>query len=355
MPMALRGTPMITAYMGYTSNQPPMLKASTDSRTDDPSKTPKRVTNWAAIAGRWTFDGDSCLFTGPTSQESNPANAVAPVGIALGAPTFRDGIVRTRVTLSRNSKTTAGILLGFASTKAPHIIVQIGAYDRAYAVTEYRPDVGFFALDSAGSIENIEPEVEHELSVKLQGQNLSLTVDSVNVLNVLLRQPLSAQGLGLFVWGDAKVVFRETEIQDSSPKVFVIMPFAEPFDTLYRDVIEPVAHDQLGFEILRVDEIQAPGIIIEDIQRQITSCHAVVAEISTRNPNVFYELGYAHALNKPAILLVRREDSGDIPFDLKPYRAIYYDDSIGGKKSVMRNLSAHLEAIKRGVLKEILV
>jgi hypothetical protein len=50
--------------------------------------------------------------------------------------------------------------------------------------------------------------------------------------------------------------------------------------------------------------------------------------------------------------LVRRQDSADVPFDVKAYRAIYYDDSIGGKKVVERNLRAHLEAVKRGVISE---
>lgn len=143
--------------------------------------------------------------------------------------------------------------------------------------------------------------------------------------------------------------FYGTAVETSRPRVFVMMPFSEPFDTLYKEVIKPVAEDQLGFEIVRVDEIAAPGIILDDIQRQIAGSHAVVAEISTRNPNVFYELGYAHALGKPAILLVRRQDSAEVPFDIKGYRAIHYDDSIGGKRIVEKNLRAHLEAVKRGV------
>jgi hypothetical protein len=83
----------------------------------------------------------------------------------------------------------------------------------------------------------------------------------------------------------------------------------------------------------------------QDIQRQIESTHAVVAEISTHNPNVFYELGYAHALRKPAVLLWRKLEGQDIPFDIRGYRAIFCDDTIGGKKNVERNLSQHLRAI----------
>lgn len=323
-----------------------MAKRSKRSTAKSNGASPAtQITQWAAITGRWSFESGTAVFKGPEQ-----AGTTQPIGLALGAPPFRDGQVRTRIKIARNSKTTAGIAVGFTSLNAPHILVQVGAYDRAYAITEFNPGFGFAALASAGLLTNVDPAVEHDLTVDLQGQNLSMTVDAVNVLNVLLRQPLEGRGVGLFAWGDAEIVFRETELHQTRPRVFVIMPFAEPFDTLYCDVIKPVAQDQLGFEIVRIDEIQAPGMILEDIQQRIASSHAVVAEISARNPNVFYELGYAHALEKPAILLVRRQDSGEVPFDIKPYRAIHYDDSIGGKKVVERNLRAHLEAIRRGVV-----
>jgi hypothetical protein len=79
--------------------------------------------------------------------------------------------------------------------------------------------------------------------------------------------------------------------------------------------------------------------------RLAEQAHAVVAEISTPNPNVFYELGYAHALRKPAILLFRRQEGEAMPFDVSGYRAIFYDDTIGGKKGVERSLEQHLKAI----------
>jgi hypothetical protein len=326
-----------------------MAKTKKKKRSEkSDTSVPQRVDRWAALTGRWVFSVDRAKYRGPDERTVS-----IPLGLAIGAPTFRDGSLRTRLKLSQANGTTGGLVVGYTAITAPYVAIQIGAYDKAYAVSEYRPDVGWVALASAGLLENIDINVAHDLMVRLQGQSLSMSVDGVNVLNVLLRQPLEGQGMGLFAWGNAEISFEETFVEAIKPTVFVIMPFAEPFDTLYRDVIKPVAEDQLGFEILRVDEIQAPGIILEDIQRKIASSHAVIAEISTKNPNVFYELGYAHALQKPAILLVRRQDSADVPFDVKAYRAIYYDDSIGGKKVVERNLRAHLEAVKRGVISEV--
>lgn len=72
------------------------------------------------------------------------------------------------------------------------------------------------------------------------------------------------------------------------------MQFGQPFDTLYQEVIFPQAN-ALGLNVLRMDELAGPGIIFEDIKRQITEAKIVIAEITAPHQNVFYELGYACA------------------------------------------------------------
>ena len=239
------------------------------------------------------------------------------------------------------------MVFGYQSPNSSYWVAQLGAYERAYAISEYRPGHGWSPIAAAGSLGNLDIEKEHELIVEVNGQSVRLSVDDVDVLDVVLPQPIDGTGAGLFAWDDEGIDFTQTTVTGVAPRIFVIMPFSEPFDTLYRDVIYPVAKEQLGFEIIRVDEIPGPGIILDDIQQQIERAHVVVAEISTRNANVFYELGYAHALKKPAILLVRREDSEQMPFDIRGYRAIFYDDTIGGKQAVERHLHQHLSAIQK--------
>jgi hypothetical protein len=314
--------------------------ATTESAS--PSSLPQgplSIDKWAAISGRWQFSGTRVKYLGP-----DESSARVPLGIALGSIRFRDGRVSTRVKLSRGEHTTAGILFGFQSLNASYVVAQIGAFNKAYAISEYRPGYGWLSHGDAGSLSNIDVSSEHQLDVEVNGQSIRMTVDDVDVLSVVLNRPIDGTGMGLYAWGDAEIDFTETIVQGVAPRIFVIMPFTEPFDSLYHDVIFPVA-DKLGFEIIRVDEIPGPGIILDDIQTQIEQAHAVVAEISTHNPNVFYELGYAHALRKPAVLLVRRDEGGKMPFDVRGYRAIFYDDSIGGKKSVERTLEQHLRAI----------
>ncbi len=105
------------------------------------------------------------------------------------------------------------------------------------------------------------------------------------------------------------------------PFVFVLMPFDHAFDDVYQLGIK-VACERAGAYAERVDEQIFEGSILQRIYNQISKADVVVADMSGRNPNVFYESGYAHALGKPVILLTQNTD--DIPFDLKHYPHIVY-------------------------------
>jgi nucleoside 2-deoxyribosyltransferase len=142
--------------------------------------------------------------------------------------------------------------------------------------------------------------------------------------------------------GSHEVAFTEFAVESALPRAFVAMHWAEPYDTFYREVIQNQA-ETAGYKVVRMDEQAGPGVIFQDIQREIEQAEIVIAEITPANPNVFYELGYAHALGKPTILLARRE--AKLPFDIQSFRVVFYNDTIGGKAEVERNLKKHLEAI----------
>jgi nucleoside 2-deoxyribosyltransferase len=96
------------------------------------------------------------------------------------------------------------------------------------------------------------------------------------------------------------------------------MQFGAPYDALYQEVIQPVSH-RAGFKALRADDVYRPGVILQDIIRGIIESDVIVADITPTIPNVFYELGYAHALQKPTILLANRQIE-KLPFDVSGYR-----------------------------------
>jgi nucleoside 2-deoxyribosyltransferase len=76
--------------------------------------------------------------------------------------------------------------------------------------------------------------------------------------------------------------------------------------------------EEAGLVCVRGDEIYTRQAVIQDIWHSIRKARLVVAELSGRNPNVMYEIGLAHAIGKPIILLNRDEEDG--PFDLRTLR-----------------------------------
>jgi len=167
-------------------------------------------------------------------------------------------------------------------------------------------------------------------------------VDGIRVIDHVLETPLPNGQLGLFAWGNEPIEFTDVSVSEEPGKVFVVMQFSEPYQELYQDVIQPVTRD-FGLEAHHAGEVFGPGIILDDIVHDINEAKIVVAEITEQNQNVFYELGYAHALRKPTILLA--EKNKDLPFDVSGYRCLFYENSIGGKRKVEEGLRKHLQAI----------
>lgn len=121
-------------------------------------------------------------------------------------------------------------------------------------------------------------------------------------------------------------------MEDTQPKafVFVLMPFSEDFRDVYELGIK-AACAAAGAYCDRVDEQMFDESILQRIYNQISKADIIVADMTGRNANVFYETGYAHALNKRVILLTQK--SSDIPFDLKHYPHIIYGGRITALKT----------------------
>ena len=96
------------------------------------------------------------------------------------------------------------------------------------------------------------------------------------------------------------------------PFAFVLMPFASEFDDIYRLGIQAAA-EELDMIATRVDQqIFHKEGILERIYNQIDAADFVIADMTGKNPNVFYEVGYAHAKGKLCVLLTQQ--ANDIPF-----------------------------------------
>ncbi len=127
---------------------------------------------------------------------------------------------------------------------------------------------------------------------------------------------------------------------------FVMQPFAAPLGDYYEKIYRP-AIEKAGLRPVRADaEIFATGKIMDQVWSGINAAKVLVAELTTRNPNVFYELGLAHAMKKPVVLVSAKED--DVPFDLQHIRVIYYDmsDPFWGNKLIEKVAENILSAIQ---------
>ncbi len=123
---------------------------------------------------------------------------------------------------------------------------------------------------------------------------------------------------------------------------FVLMPFDARFDEIWQDVILKVCEEH-SLKCIRADNIYGPGSIIQDIWAKITSARVLIAELTGKNPNVFYELGLAHAQQKDVILLSQTLD--DVPFDLRHLRVIVYGTTPRQVKKLHEDISANLVAV----------
>ena len=302
--------------------------------------------SWIALWGSWSFDQGKAIFTGPSEETSAaPKPTRYPLGLVLSTkPARRGGCLSVRATLPENRQDgpAARLVLGYEPTSAEYYNVGLGGYDAAFVLEEFHNRTHRL-LHRVGEQTHLTPGRAYELRTTFHARRVTLGVDNVNVFSVPLPRPLSSDQVGLFAWSDDTVLFEDFSWRPQTGEAFVVMQFGEPFDSLYTQVIKPVCDDQ-GFNAERADDVYRPGAILQDITSALESADVVIAEISTANPNVFYEVGYAHARQTPTILLARREEQ--LPFDISGYRTIFYEDTIGGKDRVASDLRKHLTNIR---------
>jgi len=97
-------------------------------------------------------------------------------------------------------------------------------------------------------------------------------------------------------------------------KAFVLMPFALEFDDVFTDLVSPALTE---YEVARADTRLDKRGILEKIVCGIFEADLIVVDLTGNNPNVLYELGVAHALNKPTVLI--SQDDSALPFDIRAY------------------------------------
>ncbi len=125
---------------------------------------------------------------------------------------------------------------------------------------------------------------------------------------------------------------------------FVLMPFEEKMHPIYDDHIRNVVESE-GLFCLRADNITSTNLITWDIWEKVNRARFLIADLTTKNANVFYEVGVAHALGKDVILITQTME--DVPFDLKALRCIVYSFTPRGMREMEIKLRETIKEIMK--------
>jgi len=119
-----------------------------------------------------------------------------------------------------------------------------------------------------------------------------------------------------------RTVLKEPRIREYLDTCFVMMPYGPWFDKYYQEIYIPAIREA-GFEPIRADELFSSGSVVEQVWEQIQKAKVMLADLTDKNANVFYELGLAHAVKKPVVFTAAQVE--DVPFDLRHLRVIVYE------------------------------
>ena len=116
---------------------------------------------------------------------------------------------------------------------------------------------------------------------------------------------------------------------------FVLMPFDQKYKQVYKESIKPAVR-RARLKCKRADDIYGVTPVIQDIWKYINMATLIIADLSDRKPNVFYELGLSHALPKRVILITQKRE--DVPFDVEHIRCILYRNNPRGRRKLASDL-----------------
>jgi signal transduction histidine kinase len=129
------------------------------------------------------------------------------------------------------------------------------------------------------------------------------------------------------------------------PRCFLAISYSPEYMQV-RDAIKKSAQ-KANFQVISLDNLLFSGTIQEAVIGELARADCVIADVSGRNPNVFFEIGMAQAMGKPLFLLAQQDSINEIPFDMRGYRYFLYDTTPLGLSALTNNLSKALREHKR--------
>lgn len=124
---------------------------------------------------------------------------------------------------------------------------------------------------------------------------------------------------------------------------FVLMPFSDDFEGVYK-VVKSVLQSH-GLSCKRADEVTMAGNVMNQILQEIRKADMIIADLTGKNANVFYEIGHAHAHKDPEKVIILTQRGEDVPYDLQALRYIKYESNEPGQEVLAQRLS---EFVRQG-------
>ena len=124
---------------------------------------------------------------------------------------------------------------------------------------------------------------------------------------------------------------------------FVLMEFGPPYTDIYGHLIKPTVEAE-GFRCLKSDDIFSTTSVIEDIWANINKSALIIAEISSNNANVMYELGICHTVGKNVMMIT--QDADKMPFNFRHMRCYPYTNDIPGSDELKKNIRSVIQHLK---------
>lgn len=307
------------------------------------------VKNWVPVMGAFDVSPSEILFKGEPTSWRDPADPSSPEkigyapGLIMSSQRLNGGALSAEVTFDSIHEFSSCELV-FYFDPGRTTFLSAGIAQPAFKIRQWDGKVATTYAEG-GDRRNLRAGQPYNLRVTVLGSQIRLFVDEVEVLDAVVPFSIPPSQAGIWCFDDAHVHIKNFNVDGAKGRVFVVMEFGGPFNDIYTEVIKKVAEEkEFDLDVRRADEIYGPGVIVDDIFRDIVESEFIIAEITPRNPNVYYELGFAKAIGKPAIMLV---DKGvdRLPFDVASSRVLFYENTISGKGKFEQLLRKHISAI----------
>ena len=209
----------------------------------------------------------------------------------------------------------------------PHDSATGGLMEMYWCLTNLN-EVGLITVDGIGDdIQDIHDFIDHAVRSRSKGEKIRASNKWDEIHSALYRNYSGYSWRSIPAYSiTVTPFFGQPTNLTSCPDLFVLMPFTEELKQTYTNYIIPVANE-LELSVARADDFFTHNSVISDIWTAISEAEVIIADCTGRNPNVFYEMGIAHTIGKPLILITQKSE--DVPMDLRHVRYIKYDVQAG--------------------------